>query len=81
MRCNKLVDKDETLDCKGMLCPAPIVKLNKKIKSMESGKVLELLADDEGALEDVPAWCRKTGNELLDTVEQKGFWSFFVKKS
>ena len=75
-----MVEKDETLDCLGMMCPAPIVKLSKAIKKMESGKVLELLADDEGALEDVPAWCRKTGNELLDTVEDNNSWKFYIKK-
>ncbi len=76
-----MVNKDETLDCLGLMCPAPIVKLSKKIKQMESGKILELLADDEGALEDVPAWCRKTGNELLDTITEGKVYKFYVKKS
>lgn len=76
-----MVAKDETLDCLGMLCPAPIAKLAKKIRAMESGQVLELLADDEGAVEDVPAWCRKTGNELIETVEEGEKWKFYVKKS
>lgn len=76
-----VVNKDETLDCLGMLCPAPIVKLNKIMKNMDSGKVLELLADDEGALEDVPAWCRKKGNELVDKVQDGSVIKFYIKKS
>ncbi len=76
-----MVDANETLDCLGMMCPAPIVKLSKKIKKMESGQVLELLADDEGALEDIPAWCRKTGNELVETVDADNSWKFYVKKA
>lgn len=76
-----MVEKDETLDCLGMLCPAPIVKLSKKIKKMESGQVLELIADDDGALEDVPAWCRKTGNELVESLTDNGVYKFYVKKT
>ena len=76
-----MVDKDETLDCLGLMCPAPIAKLAKKMKTMESGQVLELLADDEGAVEDIPAWCRRTGNDLLETVEDGNMWKFYVKKA
>ncbi len=76
-----MVEKDETLDCLGLLCPAPIVKLSKKVKKMESGKILELIADDEGALEDVPAWCRKTGNELVESKTENGVYKFYVKKT
>ena len=76
-----MVEKDETLDCLGLLCPAPIVKLSKKVKKMESGQVLELIADDDGALEDVPAWCRKTGNELVESSTDNGIYKFYVKKT
>ena len=59
------MEKDETLDCKGLMCPMPIVKLAKKMKEMQVGKVLELICDDIGSKEDVPAWCKSTGNELV----------------
>lgn len=72
----KLGKKDETLDCIGSICPEPIVNLAKKMKTMESGKILELLADDKGALGDVPAWCRRTRNKLLETVKHDNYWSF-----
>ena len=76
-----MVEKDETLDCLGLLCPAPIVKLAKKMKKMESGKILELVADDEGALEDVPAWARKLKNDLLEVVTEGNVYKFYIKKS
>jgi tRNA 2-thiouridine synthesizing protein A len=50
-----MVEAQETLDCLGLICPVPIVKLGKKIKEMEPDQVHELLADDEGALEDATA--------------------------
>ena len=70
----------ETLDCKGQLCPMPIVQLTKKIKTMKVGDVVEMVADDLGSKEDVPAWCRRTGNELLDVKEDNGVFTFRVKR-
>ncbi len=72
---------DETLDCKGLSCPMPILKLAKAIKGMESGQVLELLGTDPGSKNDVPAWCEKTGNEFLELVEEDGGVNrFYIKK-
>jgi len=73
------MNKDVTLDATGQMCPMPIVMLAKKIKEMKSGQVLELLSDDIGAKEDVPAWCNRTGNPLV-AVEQEGkVFKFYVK--
>lgn len=58
----------------------PIVKLAKKMKEMKVGDVLELVADDIGSKEDVPAWCKRTGNELLETKEEGGVFRFFIRK-
>jgi tRNA 2-thiouridine synthesizing protein A len=71
---------DDTLDCTGLMCPMPIVKLAKKMKEMEPGQVLELVADDVGSKEDVPAWCNRTGNELVDQKEEGGKFVYYVKK-
>jgi len=72
--------KDETLDCTGLMCPMPIVKLAKKMKEMKAGEVLELIADDVGSKEDVPAWCKRTGNELVDMKEEEGKFYYYVRK-
>ena len=55
----------ETLDCKGMSCPMPIVEITKKVKAMESGQMLEVLATDLAFKLDVEAWSRRTGNQLM----------------
>ncbi len=75
------MENDYTLDCKGLSCPMPIVKLAQKIKELQSGQVLEMLADDIGAKEDVPAWCRRTGNELISSEEKEGVLAFHIKKT
>jgi tRNA 2-thiouridine synthesizing protein A len=75
------MEKDEILDCKGLMCPMPIVKLAKKMKELPVGKVLELISDDVGSKEDIPAWCKRTGNQLLDSKEEKGVFYYYIKRS
>ena len=53
----------------------------KKLKELEVGQVLEVLADDVGIKEDMPAWCRTTGNELLGIEEEAGGYKVYIKKS
>jgi len=72
---------DESLDCVGLYCPMPIVKTAEKIKQLKPGEVLEVLADDKGIKEDMPAWCRATGNEFLGIEEEGGEYRVYVKKS
>lgn len=71
----------KTLDTKGLSCPMPILKLAKEMKSLKSGEVLELLGTDPGSKTDVPKWCTKTKNELLDTNESDGVYTFYIKKA
>jgi TusA-related sulfurtransferase len=72
---------DETLDCVGLYCPMPIAQTAKKMKELKPGQVLEVLADDKGIKEDMPNWCKTTGNEFLGIEEDKGVYKVFVKKS
>jgi tRNA 2-thiouridine synthesizing protein A len=74
-----VVDKDATLDAKGLMCPMPIVQLAKKVKGMTSGQVLELLADDIGAKDDIPAWCSRTGNQLIQMEEDGKLIRFYIR--
>ena len=72
---------DRVEDCRGQLCPMPIVNMARVIKKMEAGQVLELWADDDGAHADVPAWCNQTGNEFLGEEEAGDYTRYFVKKT
>ena len=71
---------DQSLNCKGLSCPMPIIKLSKAIKKMESGQVLEMIGTDPGSKTDIPAWCEKTGNEFLSMEEADGESKFYIKK-
>ncbi len=59
----------ETIDARGLLCPLPVIRTQDKIRRLLPGTVLEVLATDVGTLQDIPAWCRVHGHELLN-VEQ-----------
>ncbi|NOR44176.1 MAG: hypothetical protein GQ534_01210 [Candidatus Delongbacteria bacterium] len=75
------MDFDQSLDCKGLSCPMPIIKLSKAMKGLESGKVLQMIGTDPGSKTDIPAWCTKTGNEFLSMEEADGETKFYIKKS
>ena len=72
--------EDKLLDARGLLCPMPVVKADKEMKSLEPGQVLKILATDRGSIADMPAWAEDTGNELLDWHEEHGVLVFIVRK-
>lgn len=74
-----MVNVDVELDCKGMFCPMPIVKLKKTTKTMESGQVLRIVATDPGSEKDVPAWAKKTGAEIMESSQDDGEYVFVIK--
>ncbi|MBU7013702.1 MAG: sulfurtransferase TusA family protein [Theionarchaea archaeon] len=73
------MESDVKLDSRGMVCPQPIVELAKQRRKMDSGKIIELWADDEGAKRDVPAWCEQTGNEFLGSEPDDTFVRYFAR--
>ncbi|HJN25125.1 MAG TPA: sulfurtransferase TusA family protein [Rhodospirillales bacterium] len=70
-----------TLDTKGMNCPLPILKAKKAIKDIEAGETLRVLSTDPGSVKDFEAFCRSTGNELLDSSEADGIFTYMIKKN
>jgi tRNA 2-thiouridine synthesizing protein A len=74
------MNSDKVLDARGLACPMPIVKTKKSIDQLESGQVLEIHATDKGAKNDLAAWARSTGHELLSDKEEDGVFKFWIKK-
>lgn len=71
---------DATLDAKGLNCPLPILKARKALKDVPDNGTLEIIATDPGAVADFQAFCRQTGNELLEHSEDDGVYQFLIKK-
>jgi tRNA 2-thiouridine synthesizing protein A len=53
------------IDCRGQLCPAPILALGRHLREVAVGEELAVAADDPAARHDVPAWCRMRAQEFL----------------
>ena len=51
------------LDCRGLRCPAPVIRLARLAARLPDGTTVEVACDDPAALTDVPAWCRRRGHE------------------
>jgi tRNA 2-thiouridine synthesizing protein A len=73
--------EDLVVDCTGMLCPMPVVKTSKAIKTLEVGQVLKMIATDPGAPPDMEAWSRQTGHELIRSLQENGKFVFFFRRS
>ena len=59
---------DRLIDLSGLNCPLPILRAKKALADMASGTVLEVIATDAGAPTDIEAFCRQTGNALLEST-------------
>lgn len=70
----------KTLDAKGLACPMPIVKTKKAMDTMNTGEVLKVLATDKGSLNDLSAWAKSGGHELVSYEENDGVLMFLIKK-
>ena len=70
---------DHTLDAKGLNSPLPILKARKALKEVPAGGVLEILATDPGAVADFQAFCRQTGNELMEHSVDDDVYRFLIK--
>lgn len=57
------------LDARRMLCPMPVIKTQDKVKELNPGDQLTVICTDPGALNDIPAWCRIHGHEVLDVED------------
>ncbi len=70
-----------TVDTKGLSCPMPMMKLAKAVKGVNSGDYIEMLGTDPGTKSDLPKWCDKTGNMLVEqTDEPDGVFRFIIQK-
>lgn len=72
---------DQVLDVKGLNCPLPILRAKKALKDVAVGGTLQVLATDPGAVKDFEAFCRTTGNELVESKNEDNVFSFVIKRT
>ena len=74
------IKEDRLLDARGLLCPMPIVKASREIRSLRDGEVRKILATDRGSIADFPAWADDTGHELLSWHQDGDTLVFYIRK-
>ena len=72
---------DQVLDAKGLNCPLPILKAKKALKDVPAGGTLEVQSTDPGSVADFEAFCRTTGNELMESKTEDGVYVFLIKNT
>ncbi len=75
-----VVEISQSIDARGLSCPMPIVKTAQAVKGIPSGAAVELLATDAGSIKDVAAWCKATGNELVEQTSDGAVYRFVIRR-
>ncbi len=71
---------DQVLDAKGLNCPLPILRAKKALKEVPVGGTLQVLATDPGAVKDFEAFCRTTGNDLVESKADGKQFEFLIRR-
>jgi len=74
------VKADRILDCIGLYCPIPVFRTKEEIDKLEVGQILEVVADDPAAEEDIKYWAKNAGQEILEVKVEKGKIRFLIRK-
>lgn len=60
---------DTILDARRLLCPLPVIRTQDAVQKLQYGQTLKVLCSDPGVVQDIPAWCRVHGHEILNIQE------------
>lgn len=74
------VKPSRTLDCIGLYCPEPVFRTRLELDKIAIGEVLEMLADDPAAEEDIKSLVKRTGHELLELSKRGNVLRFLIRK-
>lgn len=80
MRLNCQLMTHHDLDATGLLCPLPVLKARKRLKSLPAGDHLKVLADDPAAIVDIPHFCKESGYQLVNQGEIDGIQFYEILK-
>ncbi len=75
------MSEEHSLDARGLLCPLPVLKVQKRMRALSKGEVLTVLTDDPAAAIDVPHYCAESGNELVSAEDHQTGHRFLVRKA
>ncbi len=67
------------LDCRRLLCPMPVIRVQDKVAKLQPGDELEVVCTDPGTMQDIPAWCRINGHLLLNQQVRDDEYIFHLR--
>ena len=71
---------DLELDVRGEACPYPLIRTKQQVDRLQKGEVLKVVASDPVAPQNIDAWAKKSGNEVLTVETNNGTYNIFVRK-
>lgn len=71
---------DESLDCIGLFCPEPLFQTREAIDRLAAGELLEVLADDPAAEEDLTRFAKRAGHEVVSIEDRGDHKRFLIRK-
>jgi len=74
------VKPNRTLDCLGLYCPEPVFRVRMELDEMKVGEVLEVLADDPAAEEDIKSLAKRLEQQLINLSKEGNTLRFLIKK-
>lgn len=69
------------VDARGLVCPMPTIRLGQAIRKVEIGQTVEVWTDDPGSKENMAAWCKNTGHELVANSVDETTFKYMVRRS
>ncbi|MCK4837060.1 MAG: sulfurtransferase TusA family protein [Candidatus Aminicenantes bacterium] len=80
MKKNPEIKPEKSLDCTGLYCPEPLFQTRLQLDTLEENQLLEVLADDPAAEEDIKRLCKRTGNQIIRLEKKGDTIRFLIKK-
>lgn len=71
---------DAEVDAAGLLCPLPVLKAQRRLRTMRTGAVLRLIATDPASWVDVPHFCATGGHDLLSAAAEGATRTYLIRK-
>jgi len=71
---------NRNLDCVGLYCPEPVFRTRQELDKLDVGQVLEVIADDPAAEEDIPRLVKRLEQQLVEMRKEKDRFHFIIKK-
>lgn len=68
------------VDARGLSCPLPVVRAKLAIEKLNAGELVEVIATDPGSVADFANWSKMTGNELVESRDDAGVYTYLIRK-